>query len=209
MIDEIAAGLKILVALFVVIDPIGNIPLFLVYLRNFSIKERQGIIRTAFIAALAVLILAQYVGDQMLSFFGIGVPSFQVAGGILIFFMALDMMNARPTRAKSTPEEESEQTGKHEIAVVPLAIPLVAGPGAISAVILFASQGDSALRQGKLSLVIIATLFLCWVVLALSSTIEKLIGRAGINVMSRLMGLISAAVAIEYIAAGIRGLFDL
>lgn len=204
---ELQAALKALVALFVIIDPIGIVPLFLAHTKDFHPKERTDIVRTGVIAAILVLLVAQYVGDAMLGFFGIGLDSFRVAGGILIFFMALDMMAARPSRTKSTPEEEIEQVGKHEIAIVPLAIPLIAGPGAISAVILMASRDETPLRQGKLTVLIIVCCILVWLVLALSNRIEKLLGKSGINVMSRLMGLISAAVAIEYIAAGAKGLF--
>jgi multiple antibiotic resistance protein len=205
--EDLQAALKALIALLVVIDPLGMVPLYLAYARDFSAKERASIALTAFVAASGVLLGAQFLGDQMLKFFGIGIPSFRVAGGILILLMSLDMMAARPSRAKTTPEEEEERIGKHELAIVPVAIPLIAGPGAISAVILMASRDDNPVKQGGLSVLILAAVAVCYFTLLLSAPLEKWLGRTGINVMSRLMGLISASVAVEFIAAGLKGLF--
>jgi multiple antibiotic resistance protein len=207
--EELQSGLKALLSLLVIMDPIGIVPLFLVYTREFSPRERFQIARTAFVGSVLVLLTAQFAGDMLLKIFGIGIPSFRVAGGILILLLALDMMNARPSRSKSTPEEEMEKQGKHEIAIVPVAVPLIAGPGAISAVILMASRDDAPMHQGKLTALVVVACLVCFGVLALGSRIEQWLGRTGMNIVTRLMGLVSAAVAVEFIAAGLKGLFPM
>lgn len=199
---------RILISLIVVLDPIGIVPLFLSMTSGYTPAERH---RTAWIAALTVavvLIVAAFVGDWLLALFGIRIATFRVGGGILILLMAISMLHARVSGSVQTPEEAREAKDKDAIAVVPLAIPLMAGPGAISAVIIASHHppGEPA-HLAVLSGIIVLVAALAWLALRLGAVIQPRLGRIGINVITRLMGLILAAVAIEFIVAGLGELF--
>lgn len=133
--------LKILIALLVIVDPLGAIPPFIVMGGNLSQGQKVRIARVPSVAVTIVLIASAIIGEALLRFFGITVASFKVGGAILILLMAISMLQAQPVRDKQTPEEAKEAEDKDSIAVVPLAIPLLAGPGAISAVIIYAAEG--------------------------------------------------------------------
>ena len=198
---------RILISLVVVLDPIGIVPLFLSMTSGYTPAERN---RTAWVAALTVavvLIVAAFVGDWLLAIFGIRIATFRVGGGILILLMAISMLHARVSGSVQTPEEAREAKDKDAIAVVPLAIPLMAGPGAISAVIIASHQPGGALHLSVLSGIIVLVSALAWLALRLGAVIQPRLGRIGINVITRLMGLILAAVAIEFIVAGLGELF--
>lgn len=199
--------LHIFTALFVIVDPIGAIPLFISYTRDQSTAERRVSARTAAIAVAAILLLSIFVGEDLLKLFGIGIPSFRVGGGILILLMAIAMLNARQGGARYTAEEGREGQEKDNIAVVPLAIPLLAGPGAISTTIIYAHNAYSLLD--KTALVIAALLVAASVATALhlAERIANRLGRTGINIATRIMGLILTAVAVEFIAGGLIQLF--
>lgn len=203
----ISSYLHIFTALFVIVNPIGAIPLFITYTRGQSAAERRVTARTAATAVAVVLVLSIFIGDYLLQFFGIGIPSFRVSGGILILLMAIAMLNAQQGGARYTAEEGREGEEKENIAVVPLAIPLLAGPGAISTTIIYAHKAETLLD--KTALLIAALLVAAGVATALhlADRIANRLGRAGINIATRIMGLILAAVAIEFIADGLIQLF--
>jgi len=199
--------LHIFTALFVIVSPIGAIPLFIAYTRGQSTAERQVVARTAAIAVAIVLALSIFMGDYLLQFFGIGIPSFRVGGGILILLMAIAMLNAQQGGTRYTVEEGREGEEKQNIAVVPLAIPLLAGPGAISTTIIYAHKAQSLLD--KLALLIIVLLLAACVAIAffLAERISNRLGQTGINIAMRIEGLILSAVAVEFIAGGLLQLF--
>lgn len=203
----LSSYLHIFTALFVIVNPIGAIPLFISYTRGQSTAERHIAARTAAITVAVVLVLSIFVGDYLLQLFGIGIPSFRVGGGILILLMAISMLNAQQGGARYTVEEGREGEEKQNIAVVPLAIPLLAGPGAISTTIIYAHKAHSILD--KVALVLAALLVAAGVAVALrlAERIANRLGRTGINIATRIMGLILAAVAVEFIADGLTQLF--
>lgn len=196
---------RALVSVFVIVNPIGMASMFLSLTPGHTDAERNRIAIRSSLAVMALLGGAALVGRAVLRLFGIGVPSFRVGGGILLLLIAVDMLNARPSRSRTTPEEDAEAGEREDIAVVPLAIPLLAGPGAISTVILYA-QGQAGIGVGAVVSIGVLIGAACWVVLRLASPIGRRLGKTGINTLSRLMGLILAATAIEFIAAGIREL---
>lgn len=198
--------LKTFVSIFVIVNPIGAIPVFLSLAPGAGAPERSRVAARAATAATCVLLASALAGEAALRFFGIGVPSFRVGGGILVLLIAVDMLLARPSRARSTPEESAEAGGREDIAVVPLAVPLLAGPGAISAVILHAEQAGALADRLVLSGAILLVGIVCWVALRLAVPIGARLGATGINVLTRLMGLILAAIAVEFLAAGVRDL---
>jgi len=199
--------LHIFTALFVIVNPIGAIPLFISYTRSQTPLERRLTARTTATAVAVVLIVSIFLGDYLLQFFGIGLASFRVGGGILILLMAISMLNAQQGGARYTIEEGREGEQKDNIAVVPLAIPILAGPGAISTTIIYAHTAHSLLDMTVLAIAALLVATAVATALHLADPIAERLGRTGINIATRIMGLILAAVAIEFIAAGILQLF--
>jgi multiple antibiotic resistance protein len=198
---------KIGIALFAIVNPIGSVPIFISATEGWSTQDRARTAKTVAITVFFVLTVAALIGDQILQFFSISIPSFQVGGGILLMLIAISMMHGKPSHARQTPEEAQEAAEREVVAIVPLSIPLLAGPGAISSMII-AAQHDSTL-WGHVSLAIPIAVICCmiWIALRLSVPIALKLGKTGINVVTRLMGLILAAMAVEFIAHGIEGLF--
>jgi multiple antibiotic resistance protein len=199
--------LEMLTAIIVIVDPLGAIPIFLGLTAGDSVQERTRIARTAAIAAAILLIISSLVGELFLRLFGISIASFKVGGGILVLLTAISMMNARISPVKQTPEESQEAEGKENVAVVPLAVPLLAGPAAISTVIIFTHR--YAEPRSKLYLIasILLVCLLIWISLRLSIPLSKKLGRTGLNNITRIMGLLLSAIAVEFIASGLLELF--
>ena len=194
---------KFFLALLVIVNPVGAVPLFVSMTDQHTIDEKRRIARTASAAVAVVLVLAAIAGQPLLAFFGITIASFKVGGAILILLLAISMMHATPTGEKQTPEEAREAEDKESIAVVPLAIPLLSGPGAISTTIIY-STGRSSLSH---ILLIIACCLLVslatWVALRAATPVSQWLGKTGVNIAIRLMGLLLAAVAVEIFTSGI------
>jgi multiple antibiotic resistance protein len=198
---------KIGIALFAIVNPIGSVPIFISATDGWEQKQKM---RTANVVALTVFLVlgaSALFGEGILDFFSISIPSFQVGGGILILLIAINMLHAKQSHSKQTPEEAKTMEERDVIAIVPLSIPLLAGPGAISSMIIAAQ--DSATLGGQLSLLlpISVVAMLIWLTLQLSGYIAGKLGTIGINIVTRLMGLILAAMAVEFIAHGLSGLF--
>lgn len=204
---ELDEYIKLLAGLLSVVDPVGAIPLFISLTEHRSSFERR---RIAFVCSLsvgAVLLLAHTSGNSWLVFFGIGIPSFQIAGGIVILLMGISMVNASRDRSRNTPEERAESVDKDSIAVVPMAIPLLSGPGAMSTVIVNHNL-NSSWNYDLLAASVIATVAL--IVLAcllMAERIAHLLGRTGINVITRVFGLIILSIAVEFITKGLAAVF--
>lgn len=205
----LSSYLHVLTALFVIVNPIGAIPLFIGYTQNQTTAERRATARVAAFAVAIVLIVTIFFGDRVLQFFGIGLPSFRVGGGILILLMAIAMLNAQQGGARYTAEEGREGELKDNIAVVPLAIPVLAGPGAISTMIIYAHKAQSLADLAMLASAALTVAAAVATALHLADPIAQRLGRTGINIATRIMGLILAAVAVEFIAEGLIQLFPL
>ncbi|MDD2466531.1 MAG: YchE family NAAT transporter [Desulfobulbus sp.] len=200
---------KFFVALVAVVNPVGAVPVFINLTANQAIKERNT---TGNIAALSVgiiLLAVLFTGEAILRFFGISVGSFRVGGGILVLLMAISMLNAKMSNIRQTKEEELDSAVRESVAVVPLATPLLAGPGAISTVILHAQRHDSSLHYLYLSLAIIALAGVTALLMRLAPHISQWLGKTGINIVTRLMGLVMAAMGVEFIAHGLKQLFPI
>ncbi len=195
--------LEILTAIIVIVDPLGAIPVFVSLTSDQSESERSHTARVAAISACVVLMISCLVGEAVLHFFGIRVASFQVGGGILILLLAISMLNAKLSLAKQTPEEAREAEHKQNVAIVPLAVPLLAGPAAITTIIIYAHRDESwQSRLTLLSSILIVSLMV-WVCLRLSIPLSRKLGRTGLNNFTRLMGLLLVAIAVEFIATGL------
>ncbi len=202
-----AAYAKIFVSLLVVINPLGNSPIFLSITDGQAPEERNRTARRTAVSVTVILMLALFFGEGLLKLFGIDIPSFKVGAGILILIMAISMLHARVSESKHKSEEAEEAGEKENVAVVPLGIPLLAGPGAISSVIICTQASGGWGHKFILMGLIFVTGAVVWITLRLAASIGEVLGTTGINIGTRLMGLILAAVAIEFIAGGLSALF--
>jgi multiple antibiotic resistance protein len=204
---EWSALIKIGIALFAIVNPIGIVPIFISATDGWSKQERSRTANTVAITVFFVLLISAFLGDQILDFFSISIPSFQVGGGILLMLIAISMLHGKLTHSRQTPEEAQAVSEREVIAVVPLAIPLLAGPGAISSMIIAAQQSSGFIWHLLLAIPVFVVCCLIWVTLKLSVRIGQKLGTIGITIVTRLMGLILAAMAVEFIAHGLIGLF--
>jgi len=199
--------IKYLVGIFAILNPLGAIP---IYLSMMTDRRPEVMHRTAFKASVAVaviLTIAVWTGDSLLSFFGIGIPAFRIAGGLLVLLIAIAMFGAKISPARHTDAEQAEGEAKNDIAVVPLATPLLAGPGAISLAIVDAHQAGNLPDKIVFSIGIIGVTVIVWLVLRLAEPIGQRLGTGGINIATRVMGLILAAMAVQFMADGMLELF--
>jgi multiple antibiotic resistance protein len=183
------------IALFVVIDPIGNIPLFIAFTKKLEKAEHKTVSKTAIITAAALLLLFGIAGTQILGLFGITIFSFMIAGGTLLFIIAIELLTYGEWRFVSKVKED--------IGVVPIAFPLLAGPGSITAVII--SYQTSGFLITFFSIIIVMTI--TYIILRMVNPIYKILGNRGSMIVSRVFAVIIAAIAVEYIVEGIKNLF--
>jgi len=195
---------KIFISLFAIIDPFGIIPIIIVFTAGMTAQKRERVGRIASLAVLVILIAALLLGEAILSFFGISIHSFRTAGGILLLLMAINMLIG--DKPKLTPDD-ADGDATSSVAIVPLSTPLLAGPGAISTVILDAHKGSSAGHYGMMALVLVILSFIVWITFLIAPWVSQRLGKIGSNIVSRMMGLLLAAIAVEFIAGGLRGLF--
>jgi len=196
-------------ALFVILDPFAAVPIFLVLTKNYSTQERKRIVNIAAMTVLLVLIAVSLAGDSLLRGMGTSLASFRVGGGIVLLLMALAMLRGQSDRVRTTPAEEAEAEDRNAIAVVPLAIPLLAGPGSISKVIIEMDRSDLAYHSLMVIVIIALVCLLLWLVLRMAATIGRMLGQIGLNIINRLFGLLLTAIAVEIMANGLKQLFPL
>ena len=195
------------IALVAIVDPLAAIPLFLQLTDGFTLRERKRTARVTALAVFGVLAGAALAGEAILGAFGTSLPAFRVGGGIVLLLMALSMLTAEPDRTRHTPEEDLASRAKASVAVVPLGVPLLAGPGAISAVILQMNSGRGALHGGLVLGTIALLALACWLALRHAERIGRLVGPIGMNIVIRLFGLVLAAIGVEFIATGVKEMF--
>ncbi|WP_372659351.1 MarC family protein [Hydrogenophaga sp.] len=198
---------KPLITLLAIVNPLAIVPFFIHYTQGFSGKQRRRTVWVAAFSAFAVIATCALIGLQILEFFGISLASFQVGGGLLLLSSALSMLNAQPAESKVTPGEVEDAAARASIAVVPLTIPLLTGPATMSTVVIYADQAKTFLQHAALvgyGVVIALATAICF---TLAQPISRFLGQTGINVMTRLMGLILAALAVEVMATGLIQLF--
>ena len=198
---------RFFIALFVIIDPFAAVPIFLVLSRDYTRAEKRRVANITAVTVLAVLVAAALTGETLLQTMGTSLASFRVGGGIVLLIMALAMLRAQTDTTRTTPAEEAEAEDRNAIAVVPLAIPLLAGPGSISNVIIQMHRSDLELHGLFVIAIIALVCIFLWLVLRAAVAIGKFLGQTGLNIINRLFGLILAAIAIEIMANGLKQLF--
>ena len=204
--------IKIILAFVVLINPFSALTLFLDLTRGYSMMDRRKVARIACLTIFITISFFTVAGEVLLKALGISIGSFQLAGGILVFLIAINMMNGegnpvKPDQGNFEVDHVKDFPPTTAAAVVPLAIPMMIGPGGISTVIIYSSQISGPLQ---VSLVIVAGLLIsifCYLALMAAGRISRVLGDTGLNIMSRIMGMLLAAVAIEIIVSGLRTLF--
>lgn len=196
---------KIFISLFAIIDPVGIIPIIIAFTAGMSAQKRERVGRVASLSVFGILLAALLLGEAILSFFGISIHSFRTAGGILLLLMSINMLIGH--KQAPAPEDNADTESTQSIAVVPLSTPLLAGPGAISTVIVDAHKAGSAGHYGIMALVLVALSLTVWLTFLVAPWVSRRLGGIGSTIVTRLMGLLLAAIAVEFIAGGLRGLF--
>jgi multiple antibiotic resistance protein len=200
-------GLVAFSAVFFIVDPFAVVPVFLAITQSETPQQKKATaFRAAFTSCLTLTIFAA-AGGLIFKFFGISLPAFKIAGGVLCFLVALDMMQARQSRTRTTPEEQKEGVDKADVAIIPLAIPLLSGPGSIATVMVLMAKSGSALQSATVFGSIAVTSIATWGTLRGAGWIERRLSRTFLNVLMRVMGLILAAIAVEFVLSGIHESF--
>ena len=201
--------LKPLIALLAIVNPIGVLPFFIHFTEGFSREQRQRTIRVASISAFCVIAVSAVAGLRIIEFFGISLASFQVGGGMLLLVSALQMLNAQPAESRSADLSEGgdKADAGDSIAIVPLTIPLLTGPATISTMVIYAEKTRHWWQLAILVGYGVVIGLAVWLSFSLSPRIARVLGRTGINVMTRLMGILLAALAVEVMSDGLVKLF--
>ena len=196
---------RMFVGLFAIVSPVGVVPLYLSFTENVK-RRRATIARTTAFSVALIFTITMLVGQSLLSFFSISVDAFRVAGGILLMSIAFGMLQARVNRTGHTPEEDEDAVDSASVAVVPLAMPLLAGPGSMSTIILFSNQTEGAVDNMALFVTCLLVAFIIWGILHFAPQIGDRMSLTSMNVLTRVMGLILAAMSVEFIVGGLRNL---
>jgi MarC family membrane protein len=197
-----------LVTLFVVVDPIGLAPTFLAVTEGLPRRAKRSVALRASIIAGAILIGVALLGDWLFRTLGISLPAFRIAGGLLLFAIAFEMVFGIRMRREGQAAEEAVEEHVRNVAAFPLAIPLLAGPGAITAVVLLAGRAaGNLLLTGLVLAVVVVVALSCYVAFILAGRISRLLGMTGNIVLSRLLGVLLAALAVQYVVDGIRAVW--
>ncbi len=192
--------IKTTIALIAIVDPIGCLPLFLSLTGQHKKINKKNVVKMTAITVFIILVTSLFLGDKILNMFGITMPSFQICGGILLLIMAISMMLGKHQIIESGQNGKSD---KELIAFVPLSIPLLAGPGAMSNMIIAAHQAPNLINQSFLVLPCIAVSLLIWLTLSFAENISRVIGAIGTKIITRIMGLLLGSMAIEFITRGV------
>ena len=201
---DLTAYIPAFVALFVIIDPIGLAPLFVALTRGMGVRQRRAVAIRATLVAVGILTLFGLAGEAVLNFLGISMPAFRMAGGILLFLTALDMLFERRSQRR---QGQADSAHPEDPSVFPLAIPLIAGPGAIATMILLTGQdGADTLHLLLMHLVMFSVSGVVFTLFLLATPLERLLGPTGINVVTRLLGMLLAALSVQFVIDGLRDL---
>ena len=200
---------KPLIALLAIVNPVGAVPFFLAFTQGLSPEQRRRTMRVSAFSAFCVVAISGLAGVRIIEFFGISIASFQVGGGMLLLISSLHMLNARPAESgkDDVDEGQAKADAGDSFAVVPLTIPLLTGPATISTMVIYAEKTRTVMEHAVLVGYGVVIGLATYLAFAASGRIARVLGSTGINVMTRLMGLILAAVAVELLAGGLVKLF--
>lgn len=199
-------AITVFAAIFAIVNPIGNIPVFVAITQDYTLEQKRRVIRKVCIVAASVLLAFGIFGNYIFAIYGITIPAFKIAGGLLLFSIAFNMTRGQVGRTKITGEEHEEALEKEEVGVVPLGIPLFAGPGAITTVMIYISfamtSNDVVFDLSSIFISILITVAASYFLLRYAEPIFSRMGKSGAGAFTRIMGLLLAAIAIEFIITG-------
>lgn len=198
---------KFFIGLFALVNPVGLIPVFISLTSNQTAMVRNKTNLTASLSVAIILLTSLFLGDFILQLFGISIDSFRIAGGILVVSIAMSMISGKLGEDKQNKQEKTENSVRESLGVVPLALPLMAGPGAISSTIVWGTRYHSLPYLLGFSLSIVLFAYCCWGIFRISPGLVRMLGQTGINVVTRIMGLLLMALGIEFIVTGIKSIF--
>ena len=192
------------ISLFVIVDPFGLIPPFLAMTVRHSAADRIRIARTASITACAILLFFLVLGGWLIQVMELKLSSFQIAGGIVLMIIGLDMLQARPSETRATKEEEAEALDKDSIAITPMAVPMLAGPGSITAVLLFGNRAKTTAHTFALGAVIVLVCLATHAILRYAAVHSARLSQISLKILTRLMGLFLTVISVQFIMTGLR-----
>ncbi len=191
------------VTVFFVVDPPAAVPLFISMTATYSAEGKRRTAMRASLIAFAVLSVFAAAGGTIFRLLHVSLGAFRMAGGLLLFLLAVDMLRAQRSRQRTSPEEEAEAAETNDVSVFPLAIPMLAGPGATSAVMVLMTRAEQAWQSGAIFAAIAMTAAMTYAILRFASGIGERLGQTGLNVLQRIMGLVLAAIAMQFVVDGI------
>lgn len=206
---EIPALIAAFTTLFIIIDPPGLAPLFVALTQGMKPAQRRSIAMRACIIAGCLMLAFLFIGEALLGFVGISMPAFRIAGGILLFLTALEMLFQKRQARRQENADEGAAEHHDDPSVFPLALPLIVGPGAITTIILFAGQAQSAIDFAAIAGVMFAVLGCVLISFLIATPLDRILGKTGINILTRLLGMLLAALAIQFILDGIAQSFGI
>ena len=192
-------------SIFFLVDPFAVVPMFLAMTLDMPESMRRAMARRSAFTCATVLCVFAAAGSLIFKAFGITLPAFKIAGGIILLLIGLDMLQARQSTTKATPEEQQEGAEKEDASVIPLGIPMLAGPGAISTVMVLVGEAHSVWQHAVVYSVILLTSYVSYLVLSGADHVRRYLGNTGIRIMTRLMGLLLVALAVQFVANGLIG----
>ncbi len=201
LISVLEFALLTATSIFFLVDPFAVIPLFLAITSDSPHEERRQMARRAAWTCAIVLCAFAVAGSLIFKMFGITLPAFKIAGGIILMKIGLDMLEGH--QSKATPEETQEGTEKSDASIIPLGMPMLAGPGAISTVMVLVGEAHTVWQHGVIYATILATAFVSYMILAGADRVGKYLGETGIRILMRLMGLLLVALAVQFVANGL------
>ena len=202
--DLLAFALLCFSSLLAIINPLSAAPMYLALTEGYTPEHRRSTLRGAILTAFVVLVVFALLGGTIFQLFGITIDAFRIAGGIIFFGIGMDMLQAKRTRGKTTEEEEQEGMHKEEVGITPLGIPMITGPGAITTVMVLMTQAPTVARVAVVFASVVVVLAIAWVVLAAAPRLLRFFGQTGLNVMTRIMGLLVTVIAVQFIVDGVR-----
>jgi multiple antibiotic resistance protein len=193
-------------AIFIVVDPFGIVPFFISLTAGFDARRRRATVLKASLIAFVVLLLFIFAGNSILRFLGIQPGSFYIAGGILLFLVSIDLLFGKPARTKTQPQEaggEHPAVERDDVSIFPLAVPMLAGPGTITTILLYVSAGRGAAELGVLAACVAVALACAALTMSSSTAFLRVLGRTGVSVIERIMGIVLAGLSVQFVYDGI------
>jgi multiple antibiotic resistance protein len=200
---QIAFAALAFTSLLAIVNPISAIPIYVALTGEYDAVHRRATLRTAVLTGASVLVVFGLLGTWILTFFGITPDAFRITGGLLFLGIGSDMLAARRSRVKTTPSEEEEAGHRDEVGIIPLGLPTLAGPGAITTVITLVAQARTPLETASVYVAIVGVMLVAWLVLRIAPLLLRRFGTTGLNVLTRVMGLIVMVVGTQFIIDGV------